>query len=152
MLFLICFLFWCALWSARETIGFISTADTAQGTVIGYETRQISLHDPIIYYPVVSFKARDGSKVQFTDAVGSHPRPFSKDQNVPLYYQPSNPSDARINHIPSLWFKPLLFAGLSVVPMFLIFCLWLQRFNKNNESFQQSGPGNPPQGVGSPDP
>jgi len=131
MVLLISILLGFAFWGFLNVKSFIATAQVADGIITGFEKRPGSYGiSEGVNCPVVRFRTAAGNEVTFKSKISSRPSPFRVGQSVQVYYRPANPTDARIDHSGSLWFKPLLFAGLALVPIFFLFCLWLQRFNK----------------------
>lgn len=120
-----------AFWGFINVKSFIVTAQIADGIIIGFETRPGSFRiSEGVNCPVVRFSTAASNEVTFRSNISSTPSPFRVGQSVQVYYRPANPKDARIKHFGSLWFKPLLFAGMALVPIFFLLCFWLRRFNE----------------------
>lgn len=109
----------------RRERAFQRVAVDAQGVVTGFERRRITrrrfgtvsraYHD----FPVVRYTTREGREVQFTSPIGTSPRIHREGQTVPVLYDPSNPTDARLA-------SGLMRYGLSL--FFLLFGLGMLLF------------------------
>jgi Protein of unknown function (DUF3592) len=88
----------------RSTRTFLAGAAAAEGTIVAYaEARDQEGH--LSYYPVVSFRAQDGQRVEFQARTGGSSRgPLG--ERVAVLYDPRNPHEAAINSFFSLWFAP----------------------------------------------
>lgn len=110
----------------REISGFVHTG----GIVVGnyYST---SYHDGNVsgaYQPEVEFLLPTGDKARFTDGIGSLPPDYETGEKVEVVYDPNNPQKARINSLKRIWFAPVLFMAIGLVP-FTIFFFILRRLN-----------------------
>lgn len=97
-------LFFCFLGIARlrRERAFTRGALGAQGIVVGFARRRHVTHAQghrgVGYrdHPVVSYTTRDGQETQFESPIGTSPRLQREGQQVPILYNPANPTDARI--------------------------------------------------------
>ena len=96
----------------RSTRTFLAGAAAAEGTIVAYaESRD--QEGRLSYYPVVSFRAKDGQRVEFQARTGGSSRgPLG--ERVAVLYDPRNPHEAAINSFFSLWFAPLLLLALGL--------------------------------------
>jgi hypothetical protein len=96
----------------RSTRTFLTGAVSAEGTIVAYaESRDPDGH--LSYYPVVSFRAKDGQRVEFQARTGGHRRgPLG--ERVAVLYDPRNPHEAAIHSFFSLWFASLLLLALGL--------------------------------------
>lgn len=96
----------------RSTRTFLASAASAEGTIVAYaESRDQEGH--LSYYPVVSFRAKDGQRVEFQAHTGGSNRgPLG--ERVAVLYDPRSPHEAAINSFFSLWFAPLLLLALGL--------------------------------------
>ena len=96
----------------RSTRTFLAGAASAEGTIVAYaESRDQEGH--LSYYPVVSFRAKNGQRVEFQVRTGGSSRgPLG--ERVAVLYDPRNPHEAAINSFFSLWFTPLLLLALGL--------------------------------------
>jgi hypothetical protein len=90
-----------------ETIAFKS-GSRATGKVVAAEVKGSSK-----LAPVVEFVAADGKRYQFISTVSSSFFDYKLDQQVPVLYKPSSPSDARIDGFWHNWAAPLFLVGFG---------------------------------------
>jgi Protein of unknown function (DUF3592) len=102
----------CLYFNVRE---FLGTAERTEGTVVALR-RQVS-SDSTTYVPVVRFQLAH-RHIEFDSGIGSRPPRYTVGEKVPVLYQPANPYQAKIDSFLSLWFGPVLLAGMGS-----IFCL-----------------------------
>ena len=103
-----------ALALALNTRSFISTAKTAQGSVIELIEKRDS-DGSVTYTPVVAFTADSGSNVNFTSSFSSNPASYDVGEAVEVLYSPDNPNEARIRGFGSLWLGPTILGGIGTV-------------------------------------
>lgn len=94
-----------------NTQEFLKSALTADGTVV--ELVRTRSTDSYTYKPVVEFKTRDGSLIEFTSSSSSNPPSYSQGEIVEVLYQESFPEQAKINGFFSLWGGPAIVGGLG---------------------------------------
>lgn len=64
----------------------------ATGTVVGYEERDgLNNDDRTHYYPIVSFKTKEGADIQAPLSAGSTSRPYAIGSTLGIVYDPLNP-------------------------------------------------------------
>lgn len=92
-----------------DTHSFIARAIATEGVVVGYASHT---DDEGVYYnPMVEFKTKDGEAIRFEDSYFSN---LFKGDTVKIYYDPANPSHARINKWLVLWSWPVVTFSLSI--------------------------------------
>lgn len=96
-----------------STQEFVKNASTSDGTVV--EVVRSRSSDSVTYRPVVEFKIKDGSIIEFTSSTGSNPPSYSKGEIVEVLYLESHPEEAAINGFFSLWGGSVIVAGLGAV-------------------------------------
>ena len=74
---------------------FVSNALAANGTVTELKRRGRTKSGNIMYSPVVSFVAADGSRIEFTEFIRRHPPGFEVGQQVEVLYDRRNFKRAR---------------------------------------------------------
>ncbi len=81
---------------------FARTAVATTGTVVHVQN-QATRGTPYVnmsgsvYFPTVRFTTADGQSVEFTPRIGSNLDPHTVGHQVPVLYQPNDPTSARIN-------------------------------------------------------
>lgn len=101
----------------QKTRSFLATANKTNGVVIDL-ARTHSSHGTT-YAPVVRFTSEDGTKIQFTSSAGSNPPSYSKGQKVDVFYNQTNPYDAKINSFMSLWGLSSIIGGIGALFLFV---------------------------------
>lgn len=91
---------------------FAQTAATAPGTVVEL-VRHSDSEGGDSYSPVVEFTLPSGRTVRFEENISSNPPSHRVGESVDVFYNPENPSDARINSTFTLWFGPGLLVGMG---------------------------------------
>lgn len=97
------------LHGVSETIAFKS-GGRATGKVIA---AKIDGGSSDSFAPVVEFTAADGKRYQFISAISSSFFDYKLDQQVPVLYKLSSPSDARIDGFWHNWVGPLFLIGFG---------------------------------------
>ncbi|RPI78654.1 MAG: DUF3592 domain-containing protein, partial [Desulfobacteraceae bacterium] len=69
------------------------------------------------YYPIVEFQDRNGATIRFKGSTGSNAPAYETGVQVPLVYNPRNPSEAQLTTFSQFWLGPLLItlAGLGIL-------------------------------------
>ncbi len=96
-----------------RTRRFLATAATTQGTVVGFQQRRSS-KGRVSYKPMVRFTTATGSVQEFTDSVSSSSPAYDEGASVPVRYDASNPSKARLDTGFRLWLLPALLGGIGL--------------------------------------
>ena len=97
---------------------FADNASKSTGTVIALIPHHSS-EGGLTYSPMVRFKAIDGSEIEFTESMSSNPPGYTVNEQVPVLYDPTNYSKARVFKSGwRLYFVPLLLGGMGI--LFLI--------------------------------
>lgn len=113
-----------------ETIGRPTREARATGTVVGHrhkKRRGMGNKVDILVHPVVRFEAESGEAVEFESGIGSNIPP-KVGEEVEVFYDPSNPEEARITVGSALRIKKwhfIIAAAIFVVPMVLFFLFFL---------------------------
>lgn len=97
---------------------FLVTAESGQGQVVEIvertkynsklRTRETS------YYPVVELETKAGKKARFTSNVGANPAMYVVGDQVPVVYDPEDPSSAAIDTLIDFWMLPLVFVLIAL--------------------------------------
>jgi len=95
-------------WLTRD---FVQNAAIAPGTVV--ELTRHSDSDGVSYSPVVEYTLPSGRTVRFEEDVSSSPPSHHVGESVEVFYNPENPSEARINNTFTLWFGPGLLVSIG---------------------------------------
>ena len=98
-----------AVGSAIYTTVFLARSTRAQGTVSAL-ARSEDDDGSITFQPVFTFVTRDGKSQTIRSNAGSNPPGFEVGQTVPLRYETSDPSVARIDTFWQMWPFPVAFA------------------------------------------
>jgi hypothetical protein len=91
------------------------------------------------YTPVFAFTAKDGHTYTVASATGSNSPPFTPGQQVPVRYNPGEPTAAKIATVAQLWRMPLVFGSAGVM-FSLIGWLLLRSERQRNPQFTPFGP------------
>ena len=110
-----------------RTLRFLRTAQTTSGVV--NEVIFMPVSDGHIYRPRITFTTQTGETVALTSVLDSSRQEFQVGQQVPVIYDPSHPSRARLRSFPSLWLVSLIFGGVGAFPFILGLILMI--FNRN---------------------
>lgn len=105
-----------------DTVSFLASAERTEGVVVELTERTSTSRDTdghtrtsTTWYPTVEFSTGAGETVTFESSVGSDPPTHDVGEEVPVAYDPANPSDAKVATGLSLYLLPLIFGGLGVV-------------------------------------
>lgn len=90
----------CALFFAARTAIFLSAANRAAGTVV--ELRESISRKATTYAPVVEFGVSEKKIRVVSPFASSNPR-FNVGESVTVFYDASNPHEAKIDEFMSLW-------------------------------------------------
>lgn len=98
--------------------GFASTAEKAQGTVIGL-VRQIPRDDRsqssgVTYTAVVAFRDRSGRRQEMSEGISSNPPRFSVGEAVSVLYDPAHPSKAVVDDLWGRIGTAVIFLGVAL--------------------------------------
>ncbi|WP_433516645.1 DUF3592 domain-containing protein [Nonomuraea sp. CA-143628] len=106
---------------AASTASFMASAQRTDGTVVAMTARNTTTRGSdghtrrrMSWYPTVEFTV-EGRRYSFRSSTGSNPPSYETGENVPVAYDPGNPSDARIASFWSAFLAPLSVGGLGVV-------------------------------------
>lgn len=98
------------LYQAKATMGFLTTAQGAQGIISGLEHSNSEY-----YYPQVTYRTEQGTYFTFTGSMGSNPAYYDVGDRVHVLYNPENAYDAKINGLFSLWGTSLILCIIGAV-------------------------------------
>lgn len=106
----------------QNTTKFIASASRAQGEVIDLLRVESSRRNSSdTWRPMVHFKLPSGEIVEFTPSSSSSPPAYDKGEIVGVFFNPSNPQDARLDGFFDLWGGAAIAGGLGAV--FLAFAV-----------------------------
>ena len=128
------------LWWSHVTQRFLARAQTVDGVVVALDPRQSS-NTGTTYAPVVEFQPPGAPAQRYTESFASNPPSYTVGERVRVYYDPAQPSSARLNGFFSLWFGPLLFGGLGAVFALIggVVLLLLQRRRRRDAELRANG-------------
>jgi TM2 domain-containing membrane protein YozV len=109
-----------------DTRAFLDKAEKAEGTIVRLELLSaesgVYKRSSVSYYPQFIFQTHAGEIIEMTSSVGvSNPSYYSPGEIIDVFYDPSNPYDAKLSTFFQLWAGTLLFFAAGVA--FLIFPL-----------------------------
>jgi hypothetical protein len=107
------------LYEAVKIGRILQTYERIEGTVTGNSYVIDSEDNSGAYLPNVTFQPEDSRPIQFTDGIGTYPARYSAGDKVAVLYNPTNPSDARINSWVRLWVGPLIFIIVGSIPLLI---------------------------------
>ena len=82
---------------------FLQTAKKTTGVVIDMDRQvKVSSHDQ--FAPIVEFETESKQKITLPTKVYDYPPNFKRGDVVTIFYQASNPQNAKIQHFRHLWF------------------------------------------------
>lgn len=96
-----------------RTRAFMSTAQEVKGTVTGLISSSGS-EGGTVYAPVFKFTTIQGQVVEVAEKTYSNPPEFQTGQVVDILYDPQDPGRARVKKWSTLYFTPLLLAGIGI--------------------------------------
>ena len=100
----------------QNTTKFIASASRAQGEVIDLLRVESSRRNSSdTWRPMVHFKLPSGEIVEFTPSSSSSPPAYDKGEIVGVFFNPSNPQDARLDGFFDLWGGAAIAGGLGAV-------------------------------------
>lgn len=102
-----------AIFISLNTVEFLKTALTTQGTVV--ELQPVRSHKSTTYKPVVDFIDVKGVKIEFASGSSSNPPSYEVGEKVEVLYNPKEPQDAKIKSFFSLWMGPLIVGIVGAV-------------------------------------
>jgi hypothetical protein len=85
-----------------------------EGVVVGNKYKKLS-ETSTSYFPMVVFYTPDETKFQITDPVGTFKEEYLAGDKVPILYEPSAPTNARINTWMRIWFESYIPIGLGIL-------------------------------------
>jgi Protein of unknown function (DUF3592) len=110
-----------------ETLQFFRSAAKTQGRVIGYleqETGDSRMSH--VWHMQVEFEDQQGKRQTVTLGVGSDRKRYKEGFCVPILFDPTCPSDAKIDSFLHFWRFPLTFTVGGVFGIGMAFVIWLR--------------------------
>jgi TM2 domain-containing membrane protein YozV len=111
-----------------DTKAFLDKSEKAEGRVVRVELLStesgvgVQKRSSISYYPRFTFQTHAGEIIEMTSLVGvPNASYYSPGEIIDVFYDPSNPHDAKLSTFFQLWAGTLLFFAVGVA--FLIFPL-----------------------------
>lgn len=104
------------LYLLRRQHRFRATAWTGTGTVTALvkPARRRSRNSHAVV-PVIAFTTPTGEPFEFRSSFASGSTSYSIGQQVPILYDPMNPTHAEVNSFWPLWFAPIMLIGLGSI-------------------------------------
>jgi hypothetical protein len=98
-------------------------------------------HGNRLYSPQVTFTTPDGISHQYQSTNASNPPEFRINQKIPIYFNPQNANDVKIDTFFDIWGMPLLFGGLGGVFIIIGFIFIIRTIvsRKNKEWLLKNG-------------
>lgn len=96
---------------------FLASAVRTEGRIVDIGTRISRTSDgreTWVYSPIVEYRTAQGETRRFEHDVWESRQP-TRGRSVAVYYDPSNPDDARLKSVFRLWIVPLLVGALGLV-------------------------------------
>ena len=83
---------------------------TSTGKVVSFEVKheKDKKKNKTMYYPIVSFKDKNGRELEFRSNTGSNPKSYRVGEIVEVIYRKDNSDNAKINSFSSMWLLPLI--------------------------------------------
>ncbi len=106
-----------------RNVRFIRSAIRVEGTIIGYETIS-QIRGSSTSAPLVQFTDEKGTTRELLAKVRSNPPPGQVGDKVTLYYQPNDPSQARLGTFKEMWLHVTILAVLFGIFFIIWFGLW----------------------------
>jgi hypothetical protein len=110
----LCLKKWLRIKKSVKTTGVVVNNETSLGMAQHGATPRSTL-----YKPTVRFQTTDGRTVDYTPKVSTSYNNYSVGENVPVYYNPQQPSEAIVGTTFHLWFIFLLFGFVGGVFAFV---------------------------------
>ena len=110
-----------------ETLQFLWSAARTQGRVIGYleqETGDSRMSH--VWHPQVEFEDQQGQRQTVTLGIGGDRKRYKEGFSVPILFDPTCPSDAKIDSFLHIWQFPLMFTVGGVFGIGMAFVIWLR--------------------------
>ena len=127
--------------TAVDTTWFLAHSVTASGAVVSIRAVP-DQGNSTFYTPVFAFTASDGHTYTVASDTGSNTPSFAPGQQVPVRYNPSAPTAAKIAIAGQLWRFPLVFGSAGVI-FSLMGWLLLRSERRRNPQFTPFGPPRP---------
>ena len=115
-----------------QTFLLMRQAETAEGTVVGYESRNADSD-----FPIVQFRTKSGAAGQFVSQSGGLPPPYYVGATVQILYDPNDPTRAQIRGVREQYLGPA--AALLLGIGFTLPYLLSARAQRRAEWFQHNG-------------
>lgn len=107
-----------------RNVQFIRSSVRVKGTIIGYETVS-QMRGPSTSAPLIQFTDEKGVTRELLAKVRSNPPPGQVGDKVTLYYQPNDPSQARIGTFKEMWLHITILSMVFGIFLTVWFGLWM---------------------------
>ena len=94
-------------------LSFLQTAKKTKGTVINMD-RQSKARSNDQFAPIIEFQTETKEKISLHTEVYDYPPNFKTGDEVTIFYQATNPQNAKIQHFRYLWFWATIWAGIGI--------------------------------------
>lgn len=115
----------------RETRAFIAEAESASGTVVGFETKEVGSGSDIrddLHFAVVVYALPDGREIRCVGPSKDGLVRLRTGDAVEVLYPPDAPEDARVDSFMGLWFAATMLLGFGaaavLVPLLTLRQAW----------------------------
>jgi archaellum component FlaG (FlaF/FlaG flagellin family) len=105
------------LYQGYKTKTFIDSAKRTTGTVVAH------VQEDDVYYTVVDYMNESGKEFRFKSTLGTMYKKFSVGDTLQVLYSPHDPTDARVDNLINLWFLPIVFVLIGIIPT-LVGLVW----------------------------
>ncbi|AZA84624.1 DUF3592 domain-containing protein [Chryseobacterium lactis] len=109
-------LFILALFSFKNTLSFLKTAEKVTGTVTSL--REVD-SDGLVYFPVFTYRAKNNIEYTYGLAEGSNPPGWSVGDTETIIYDPEDPARASLYTYFRIFAWPLIFVSVAL-PLLVI--------------------------------
>jgi len=121
--------------SYGESRAFADRAESASGTVIGFETSESSTDGlrEDLHFAIVRYTTADGNEIRFQGPSVDGLAKLDRGETVRVLYDPRDPQAARVDSFMGLWFGATMFGvvgvGAALVPLLTLWRAyrWAQR-------------------------
>lgn len=97
----------------RVSWDLVQSGQQTMGVVTGYEENH-SREGGLTYSPIIAYTAADQSHT-FVSSNSSYPPAYEIGEEVPLLYNPQDPTLARVDSWWELWLLPTMLGGAAVI-------------------------------------
>lgn len=94
-------------------LSFLQTAQKTKGKVVAMD-RQPKINSKDQFAPIISFETENKELIEVNTKVYDYPPNFKTGDEITVFYQVSNPQNAKIQHFRHLWFWTAIWAGVGL--------------------------------------